>query len=180
MWPFHRKGRESVRLDSVTVNIPGAGSATWVPDESETKAAWSLYVEMSTRIGVQPFEPGVSSVREGLTSIYVMFGETRRILSMYGPGIARGKDSFAPLALRFLNNRLRPFLTKWNSELKTFERAVESGGGANQVGNPLIEAQWPEINEFIDDLDVLKGDLEIYCEQLLTISGGRVEDGNDQ
>ncbi len=65
MWnPFKRSGRQRAKLQSVTVNIPYAGSATFIPEESEVRAAWSLYVEISTRVPVQPIDPQYGSVRE--------------------------------------------------------------------------------------------------------------------
>ena len=171
MWnPFRRKGRESVRLQCVTVTIPYVGNATFVPDASETNAAWSLYIELSTRIGVQPFAPGYSSVREALSSVYAMFGETRRILSSSGPRVARDEESFAPLALGFLNFGLRPFLNKWHQELKSYEISI----GIEHVADPQYEAKWPKFQEFIEDLEELKANLDNYCTQLLTISGAKI------
>lgn len=41
MWnPFKRIGRPRTKLGSVTVKIPYVGSATFVPEESEVRAAW--------------------------------------------------------------------------------------------------------------------------------------------
>ena len=85
MWnPFKRIEHKRVKLQSVTVNVPYAGSATFVPEDSEVRAAWSLYIEISTRVPVQPIDPRYGSVREALNSIYALFGETRRILEPIG------------------------------------------------------------------------------------------------
>ncbi|MEQ9670501.1 MAG: hypothetical protein RLO19_19390 [Coleofasciculus sp. G2-EDA-02] len=43
--------QDPAKLKKVSVNLPfGIGGAEWVADETERKAAWSLYVELVTRI----------------------------------------------------------------------------------------------------------------------------------
>lgn len=171
---FRRTGASSVKLQSVNVNIPYVGGFTFVPDEVQAKAAWSIYVELSTRVGVQPFDPANSSPREALESIYAMFGETRRVLSASGPGVARGRNSFGPLALEFLNRGLRPFLTKWHPEFLTFESAI----GHEFDGQPTPD--WTQLKKFVEDFEILKENLNSYSQQLLIISGANVHDGNVQ
>lgn len=172
MWnPFKRIGRPGTKLESVTVNIPYAGSATFVPEESEVRAAWSLYIEISTRVPVQPIDPQYGSVREALNSIYALFGETRRILSQSGPSIAHGRNSLAPLAIGFLNEGLRPFLTKWHYELQLDESKY--GVPKSRVES---EKEWPKLDEFKKELEELQHNLERYQSELKRICGARCED----
>lgn len=157
----------------MTVKFPWVAGATFVPDETEKRAAWSLYVEHSTRGPIAVGDPEYSSARETLSSIYSLFGETRRILRESGPGIARGSNSLAPLVLGVLNHGIRPFLTKWHSELKNFEvHRPES------VDSMTFERAWPKLEEFWEEMEFLRTDLEIYCHELLTISGARVGEEN--
>ncbi|MBW4570530.1 MAG: hypothetical protein KME31_21645 [Tolypothrix carrinoi HA7290-LM1] len=45
--------RDRVSLETVSVSLPfGIGSMAWKVDLTERKAAWSLYVELVTRIAV--------------------------------------------------------------------------------------------------------------------------------
>ncbi len=53
----------------VTIGIPGWVKYTWVPNETETKAAWQLYVELATRIASQPFDPKRGSLRAAFDSL---------------------------------------------------------------------------------------------------------------
>ncbi|RQH25906.1 hypothetical protein D4Z78_01585 [Okeania hirsuta] len=47
--------RDPAVLKKVSVSLPfGLGSAEWEADLTERHAAWSLYVELVTRISVQP------------------------------------------------------------------------------------------------------------------------------
>jgi hypothetical protein len=166
--PFRKTGQAPAKLGSVTVDIPYAGSATFVPDESEIRAAWSLYVEISTRVPVQQIDPQYGSIREALNSIYALFGETRKILSQAGPSIAHGKDSLAPLAIDFLNKGLRPFLNKWHCELQTYENKYTM-----QKSKVEYEKEWPKLEEFKNELEELQHNLEQYQTELKKLCGAR-------
>ena len=102
----------------VDLKIPYIGgiSGTWIPDESERKAAWEMYVELVTRISIAELKPGECLLREALTSLYSLFATTRAILRHYGPSVAQPKSdgqlSFGSLAVAVLNSVLRPVLAK--------------------------------------------------------------------
>lgn len=164
--PLKRIGHQRAKLQSVTLNIPYAGSFTFVPEESEVRAAWSLYIEISTRVPVQPIDPRYGSIREALNSIYALFGETRRILSQSGPSIAHGRNSLAPLAIGFLNEGLRPFLTKWHHELQLHESKY-----ASLKSRVEYEQEWPLLDEFKKELNELKHNLEQYQSELMKLCG---------
>jgi len=75
-------------LRKVSVSLPfGIGSAEWEADPTERRAAWSLYVELVTRVAVQPLETDQGLLREALTSLYSLFGTTREILKDAGPDV---------------------------------------------------------------------------------------------
>lgn len=169
MWPLRKRESRSTRLQSVTVAIPWVGSASFVPDETEAKAAWSIYVEIVTRVPIQPGAQG--SLREGLNSVYEMFGAMREILRESGPRIAHGKDSLAPLALGVLNSGLRPFLSEWHTRLLAHESA--RGPFTDQVEH---EQGWGELEGFIKAQQDLKEHLDTYARQLLKIAGAEVGD----
>jgi hypothetical protein len=110
---------------SLTLPYVGGIKGTWVPDESERKAAWEMYVELVTRVAVVELGPEEGLLREALTSMYSLFATTRTILRQYGPGIAqpKGRDqlSFGYLAVAVLNTVLRPLLARWHPLLKDYE-----------------------------------------------------------
>ncbi len=97
----------------------------WAPDSSERDAAWEMYIELITRVGVVELGQQEGLVREALSSLYSLFATTRDILRRYGPGIARpGPDaavSFGHLAVAVLNGALRPMLAKWHPLLEDYE-----------------------------------------------------------
>jgi hypothetical protein len=70
-------GSRNVEL---TLPFLGKVSGQWAPDEAERQAAWEMYVELATRITIQPLAPGEGLLREALTSYYSLFATTRTIL----------------------------------------------------------------------------------------------------
>ena len=118
----------------------------WEPDEAEQKAAWELYVELITRIAVQELKPSEGLLREALTSLYKLFGETRSILKAYGPNVALpkgdGKWSFGSIAVTVLNTAIRPVLAKWHPLLMTYENM--RGPGLSPADH---EAKWEHCKE---------------------------------
>ena len=167
MWPFRKRDSKATRLQSVTVTIPWVGTATFVPDEAESNAAWSIYVEIVTRVPTQPLGDG--SLREALTSVYQMFMVMRTILRASGPQIAHGRDSLAPLVLGVLNDGLRPFLSEWHSKLSVYESTRDTDRGVSEH-----EDLWSEREQFTEALDGLREKLGRYADELLKIAGGRV------
>ena len=81
-------------LKNVTVSLPfGIGSASCEADPTERNAAWELYVELVTRVAVQPMEEDVGTVREAMNSLYSLFASTREILRKAGPNVGASHDS---------------------------------------------------------------------------------------
>src|SRR5208282_171095 len=96
------------KLTKLSVSLPfGLGSAEWTEDPTERRAAWSLYVELVTRIAVQPLSAEEGSIREALNSLYALFGTTREILKAAGPDVAvKGLNSVGGIAIETLNRGL--------------------------------------------------------------------------
>lgn len=134
-------------------------SGTWEPDDIELRAAWALYVELTTRVGAIPLRDGLS--REALSSLYSIFGRTREILVQYGPEVARpkrgGQLSFGFLAIGLLNNILRPFLSYWHPDLLDWEARRPEG---TSVKNH--ERNWERDLELRQDLERLSGDVQQF------------------
>lgn len=132
----------------VDLKIPYIGgiSGTWIPDESERKAAWEMYVELVTRISIAELKPSEGLLREALTSLYSLFATTRAILRHYGPSVAQPKSdgqlSFGYLAVAVLNSVLRPVLATWHPLLLDYENAK-----SNQISTSEHEKKWDKNDE---------------------------------
>lgn len=120
--------RDPARLTKVKVSLPfNLGSAEWEADPTERRAAWSIYVELATRIAVQPLGENEGLDREAINSLYSLFEVTRATLREAGPDVGASRDSVGGIAIAVLNRGLRPFLQKWHPELQAWEARREEG-----------------------------------------------------
>jgi hypothetical protein len=151
-----------LKLRSVAVSLPfGLGGVQVDVSEAEVRAAWNLYVEFATRITGVPLARS-GSAREALNSLYTLFDTTRDVLKTAGPEIADGPDSLGPLAVRILNEGLRPFIVKWHARLRAFERARGDGDD---------ESAWAERPQFDAELERVRDQLARYLDLLADIAG---------
>ncbi len=161
--------KDRAKLTKVSVSLPfGIGSAEWMADSSERRAAWSLYVEMVTRIAVEPLGAEEGLDREALSSLYSLFGTTRAILREAGPDVGVSRESVGGIAITVLNRGLRPFLAKWHPELADWETTRKSRESARGR-----ERKWPKHETFRSELTRLRNDLSQYAKALALIAGVR-------
>jgi hypothetical protein len=160
---------EQPKLTKISVNLPfGIGGTEWEPDETEKKAAWSLFVELVTRISIQPLEPEIDRglLREALISLHSLFATTREILKQAGPGIGASHQSVGGIAITVLNRGLRPFLSKWHPLLQAWEVQRQF-----EISPLEHEKSWSYHSELRRELELLRKDLEEYAVALSIIAG---------
>ncbi len=151
----------------VSFSLPfGIGSVEWEVDQKQSRAAWSLYVELVTRIAVEPLKADEGLVREALNSLYSLFGTTREILKEAGPDVGASKNSVGGIAIAVLNKGLRPFLAKWHPLLQAWEAKRPSNLSPKEH-----EQQWSEEEKLRDELEELRQDLKQYAHALAEIAG---------
>lgn len=158
---------DPVKFKKVSFSLPfSIGSVEWEADPTERRAAWSLYVELVTRIAVQPLEIDTGLLREALTSLYNLFGITRQVLKEAGPNVGASRESVGGIAIAVLNNGLRPFLAKWHPLLQTWEAQRPP-----HMSPKEHERNWSEEPKLRDELEALRKDLEKYANALAVIVG---------
>jgi hypothetical protein len=158
---------DPAKLKKVTVSIPfGMGSAEWEADSTERKAAWSLYVELVTRIAVQPLDVEHGLLREVLNSLYSLFGTTREILKAAGPDVGASRESVGGIAIMVLNKGLRPFIAQWHPALLDWEAQRPL-----QLSAKEHEENWANAGQMRVALKKLRGEMERYAETLAAIAG---------
>lgn len=159
--------RKKIRATKLSVGLPfNLGHLEFEPDEIQQKAAWELYVELATRIAVQPLGPDEGIIREALTSLYNLFGVTREILRKSGPAVAQGENSFGAIAIDVLNKGLRPFLVKWHPLLLSHEQKRSAN-----VSSKEHEFSWEHSNKCREELELVRQQLVIYSSVLASIAG---------
>lgn len=77
-WNLQRT--ESISLDAVEIKWLGL-TGKWVADRAQQEASWELYVELITRVSMQPLSDD-GLLREALSSLYSLFTETRELNQM--------------------------------------------------------------------------------------------------
>lgn len=158
---------KNIRATKLVVGLPfNLGKLEFEPDEVQPRAAWELYVELSTRIAVQPLGLNEGMLREALLSPHSIFGITRNILRSAGPAVAKGPSSFGPVAIQVLNKGIRSFLSKWDPVLRAHEETRPVDVGAREH-----EVEWERNTEFRRELAQLQEEMVIYLEALATIAG---------
>ena len=78
--------------------------------QTEKSAAWSLFVQLTTRVTTQELEASEGVEKAALDSLYEFFKTSRNLLAENG----RLAEDFTVLTVFALNKILRPFLSKWH------------------------------------------------------------------
>jgi hypothetical protein len=145
----------AVKLRKLSLNLPfNLGGVEMEVSDAEARAAWALYVELATRVSAHPLAPGAGSAAEALASLHSVFASTREILRASGTEVAQTPDSLGPIAIRMLNDGLRPFVVKWHTELRTESDLT----GERRTA-------------FDEELATLRVELERYVQALAQIAG---------
>lgn len=154
---------------SISLALPfGLGGIEMEVDQTQAKAAWTLYVELMTRIAVQPLDDENGVLREVLNSLYKLFELTRTILTEIGPGVAKGQNSLGPVAIAILNKGLRPFMSKWHPRLAAYE--AKRPDGVSQIEH---EHNWEHYHAMRDELADVQDNMRLYADALAQIAGAK-------
>ncbi len=150
-------------LDRAEANI--AGQKLVFQANVERDAAWKLYVEINTRIAIQPLKAGHGLLREALSSLYNIFGITREILKDAGPEVACGRESLGFYAMEILNKELRPLLAKWHPLLLDWENQQDQSTSSFKH-----EKNWEHAKTLRAELEILSVKLLKYSNALKVLS----------
>lgn len=169
---FFRRHRTKTREVAVKIKLPFVGefSGVWEPQHAESEAAWELYVELATRISVVELGRDDGMAREALSSLYTLFGSTREILRKYGPSVApqqsKGNVTFGSLAVAVLNGTLRPLLSKWHPQLRSWESQCPA-----DTDPVMHENSWDRISELRSDIEAARISLTQLADILSEVAG---------
>lgn len=113
----------------------------WKPNESDEKAAWAMYVEMVTRVITQPLPAKRGDEKAALESVHSLFRSTRDVLKEHG----KDCEEFRKIAIEILNQKVRPFTTKWHR--KKLRGAFKKKSGCAEFRKELESLQ-EVLNEY--------------------------------
>lgn len=121
--------------------------------EADKRAAWDLYIELLTRIATQGLSDESGDELAALESVQSIFPITRSIIKNNG----RECNEFTKVAIVILNQKIRPFTSKWHKLTLNDELDFKT-----------------KKSEFRSDLKELQKVLKIYTSMLADMAG--VED----
>ena len=161
------------RLQSVDVSIgipPLSINGSFRPSTAERNAAWELLVELTSRTTVTSLRRSEGLIGEELASYEQVIELTRELLRKAGPEVADdhhdGNLTLGLIAMRVLNEVLRPAIAKWQPKLADYEALRPAG-----VGPLLWEQRWPDANECRLALTALRTTVRTYVDVLGRIAG---------
>ncbi len=158
-----------IKPREVTVTLPLFGSATFVANEVEQKAAWKLYFEFSTRVSGLEFNSEHSTLRSAMESLRRLCTITREILGEAGPEVAHGEKSLGMIAIKIMTEHLTPYLSKWSFRLQEHEESK-----LDNISLLSHEKDWVDYSSAVNELASLQEDLAEYIEALGIISGAKI------
>jgi len=97
------------KLESLKINTKLLEVTISFSDKDKI-AAWDMYVELITRSTTQFLTPELGDEKRALESIRDIFSLSREIIKKNGPECF----SFAKIAIIILNQKIRPFTSKWH------------------------------------------------------------------
>jgi hypothetical protein len=135
----------AAEVSSITLSIPGIGEVEFGLTREERGVIWRLFVELATRVTIQPLHDGEGTIGEAMASLHDFFAIAREQLAQ-APirEAAKGANSAQVLILHVLNGELRPFMARWRAPLLT----ATAGGGS--------EATWAQAAACRADLETMR------------------------
>lgn len=143
--------RVGLVLTEVTVSVAEFSDLRFVVNNQYRKVAWELFVETVTRVSTQPLTHENGSTREALTSFHSLFSTVRSLLREFQPTQSDKGTSVELLAIRMLNEIIRPLLSKWHPKLLEIER------------QQISEFEWPERSACRGEIEAARLRLLSYC-----------------
>jgi hypothetical protein len=133
---------------------------------TQKRVAWSLFVEIVTRIATQSMSDEDGDNGIALKSLYELFQYTRKSITEIKPtsmlpSRKKSLDTVETYALTMLNQDLRPFLSKWHPIWDAWRRA-----------NPDTAClSWDQHTAFRNELKVLQTQIRARAKGLGKIAG---------
>ena len=141
------------QIKSVSLSLPfKLGSVVFDTTPTDRIIAWKAYVQLVTRKAALPFDEEHDSIEDVYASLYSLFNATRDLLSDLPPKNFQNPDGISAQLLRILNDGLRPHLTRWQSDFRTWignARKKDEFMSMSPVG---LQKRYPRYSSLVEDL----------------------------
>jgi len=134
---------------SISLGLPfNLGSMTIDISQADRVLAWKLYIQLVTRKAALLFDDEYDLVADVYDSLFALFKETRVLLLELPPNEFRKKQGISVLALRILNDGLRPHLTRWQAEFREWWKK-QLPLDRNDETLQTAQSRYPRFNELV-------------------------------
>jgi len=122
------------------------------PNDTDRQIAYAIWVELSTRKLGLPIDPDHDVIHEIYDSWYTFFGLTRGLMKDLPVHKIRHSDTLdvVDLALRVLNDAMRPHLTQWQARYRHWYDAAK--GEYPDLTPQKLQRRFPEAEAQMADL----------------------------
>lgn len=156
--------KNSMYIDEVELGI-GTNSKVKIKFSREDREiAYKLWVEMSTRKIILPFDEENDVIVEVYDSWYSFFGIARGLLKDIPVEKLNSSKQLISVTDRVLNKCLRPHLTKWQARFrKWYNLQLDSN---SDLTPQEIQYTYPHYNELVNELKAINKNIDYYGEIL--------------
>lgn len=156
--------KNSMYIDEVELGI-GTNSKVKIKFSREDREiAYKLWVEMSTRKIILPFDEENDVIVEVYDSWYSFFGIARGLLKDIPVEKLNSSKQLISVTDRVLNKCLRPHLTKWQARFrKWYNLQLDSN---SDLTPQEIQYTYPNYNELVKELKAINKNIDYYGEVL--------------
>ena len=102
-----------------------------------------------------------------------MFDTTRDLLLNLPPRTFQKPDGISALLLRVLNNGLRPHLTRWQSDFRTWVENARKEDEFMGMSPVELQQRYPRYSNLVEDLKVTNTELSKLADELYLIARGK-------
>ncbi len=159
---------------SHSIGLPfNLGSRTYDTTPRDRIVAWKLYVQLATRKAALPFDENYDLISDVYDSLFGLFAVTRELLLELPPHEFEREEGIAQLLLQVVNSGLRPHLTQWQAEYRSWwDEAVKTDGNRGKAPQE-VQRQYPRYAALVSDLKRTNTELSKLADELLIIARTR-------
>jgi len=145
------------------------------PSYQDIQIAYKLWVELSTRKIGLPIDSNNDVISEIYNSWYEFFKLTRELIKEVPASKIRKDENTRKLigvAIKVLNEELRPHLTKWQARFRKWYKAETKKVGNSSLSPQDIQKKYPEYKKLIEETTAINQKLIEYRKVLKKMAMG--------
>ena len=166
-----------LQIKSASLNVPfKIGSITFETTPTDRIIAWKAYVQLVTRKAALPFDDKHDVIEDVYASMYSLFDTSRDLLSNLPPRSFENPDGISAILLRVINDGLRPHLTRWQSDFRSWMDIARKNDEFQGMSPVALQKLYPDYQKLVEDLRFTNTELIKLADELYLIARGESRD----